>query len=171
MWPSQNGPWAQLIAHPTLAIGYITCCGEWVLESTGSMQHSYIQSLRPCEKMCTCFLKDAKSLSMVVCFLMLTDCLYFYSSLFSEPGFIFSVISWSYRLNEFFWNDRKKFGHNIWKGRLMNTVMARFNTVMGQMTKMSQWKKGSDFQNRLWIFIFVSSHQVQCNIPTWGSAM
>ena len=46
--------------------------------------------------------------------------------------------------NVFFLNDRKKlsqFGHNVWKGRLVNTVMTSFNTIMGQMTKISQVKK------------------------------
>jgi len=34
---------------------------------------------------------------------------------------------------KFFWNDQKKlsqFGHNVWKGRLVNIVIASFNAVM-----------------------------------------
>jgi len=41
-------------------------------------------------------------------------------------------------------NDRKKlsqFGHNVRKGRLVNTVTASFNTIMGQMTEMFQRNK------------------------------
>ena len=46
---------------------------------------------------------------------------------------------WSFSSHrpKFFWNDQKtlsQFGHNVWNGRLVNTVMASFNTVMGQMT-------------------------------------
>ena len=44
----------------------------------------------------------------------------------------------------FFWNDQTKlvqFSHNVWKDKLMNTVVASFNTNMGQITKMYQWKK------------------------------
>jgi len=42
-----------------------------------------------------------------------------------------------------FLNDRKKssqFGHNVVKGRVVNTVTSSFNTVMGQMSEMSQRK-------------------------------
>jgi len=45
--------------------------------------------------------------------------------------------------SKFFWNDWQKlsqFGHNVWKGRLVNTDMACINTVVGKMTKMSQRK-------------------------------
>jgi len=45
----------------------------------------------------------------------------------------------------FFLNDRKKLsqcGHNVWKGRLANTVVASFNTIMGLMTETAQ-RKGS----------------------------
>ena len=35
----------------------------------------------------------------------------------------------------------KSFVNNVQKGRLVNTVTATFNTIMGQMTKMSQRKK------------------------------
>ena len=40
-----------------------------------------------------------------------------------------------------FFDDLKKlsqFGHNVRKHRLMNTVMASFNTIMGEMTEMSK---------------------------------
>ena len=42
-----------------------------------------------------------------------------------------------------FFKDRKKvsgFGHNVSKYRAMHTVMASFNTTVGQMTEMSQRK-------------------------------
>ena len=34
-----------------------------------------------------------------------------------------------------------QFGHNVWKGKLVKTVTASFNTIMGKMTEMSQRKK------------------------------
>jgi len=43
-----------------------------------------------------------------------------------------------------FWNDRKElshFGQNVWRYRLMNTVMVSFNTTVRQMTEMFQWPK------------------------------
>ena len=43
-----------------------------------------------------------------------------------------------------FLNDQKKlgqFGHSVWKYRAMHIVMATVNSIMGQMTEMSQWKK------------------------------
>jgi len=38
------------------------------------------------------------------------------------------------------------FGHNVWKCRLMNTVMASFHTTAKQMTKMSQQKNWQNLQ-------------------------
>ena len=47
---------------------------------------------------------------------------------------------------EFFWNNRKKlsqFGHNVRKGRQVNTtVPASFNIITGQMTNVSAKKNG-----------------------------
>ena len=51
---------------------------------------------------------------------------------------LFSVLDGS------FWNERKKlsqFGHNAQKASLVNNVTASFNTTMGQITEMPQWKK------------------------------
>jgi len=51
---------------------------------------------------------------------------------------LFSVIS------HIFSNDRKKlnqFDHNVRKYEPVSTVSVSFNTIMGQMAEMSQWKK------------------------------
>jgi len=54
-----------------------------------------------------------------------------------------------------FFNDRKNLsqsGHTVWKYRLVNTVAASFNAIMGQMTEMSQRNKkqlGFDITQRL----------------------
>ena len=46
------------------------------------------------------------------------------------------------------WPERKRWiGRKFrltWKGMIVNTVTASFNTIMGQMTEMFQWKKNSD---------------------------
>ena len=47
----------------------------------------------------------------------------------------------------FFWNDRNKlsqFGYDVRKDRLVNTVVASFDTLTGEMTEMSQGKKQVD---------------------------
>jgi len=40
-------------------------------------------------------------------------------------------------------------GHNVQKGRLVNIVTARFNTIMGQMTKISQQKRNQHISHCL----------------------
>jgi len=45
-----------------------------------------------------------------------------------------------------FWNDRKKlsqFGHNVRKCKLLNTVTASINTIMGQNDRNVSVKKAS----------------------------
>ena len=64
-----------------------------------------------------------------------------YGCLF-EARFFFSLF-FGHRLTSFL-NDRKilsQFGHNVWKYRLVNAITASFNTIIGQMTEMSQRKK------------------------------
>jgi len=47
-----------------------------------------------------------------------------------------------FEMTKFFCQNKKlsQFSHNVWEGRLVNTILACFNTIKGQMTKMSQWK-------------------------------
>jgi len=59
----------------------------------------------------------------------------------NNPGLFWSFFD---RRPNFFWNNWRKlnqFGHNFRKAKLVNTITAKFSTIFGQMTEMSQWTK------------------------------
>ena len=91
------------------------------------------------------------------------------------PGFIFSVICRS--STEFFLNDRNKWSQfgDTWKGRLMKAITASFNTVMGQMTEMSQWKnkpswllRASEVRCYFFISVMVRSLVYAITVVLWS---
>jgi len=60
-----------------------------------------------------------------------------------------------------FSNGRSKlnqFGHNVCKDRLVNTVVASSNTIMGEMTEISQWKKTASHIHYFLHFVYYAAY-------------
>ena len=68
-------------------------------------------------------------------------------STFRDISYLYNICSWFIFpvIDQHFLKWLEKFksplGHNVRKGRLMNTIVVSFNTLMGQMTEMFQRKK------------------------------